>query len=189
MIMEKKSRHALSAGNARSPAVKALLIVAITNFLKVPELASTQCARRGLVCSVPNESHRGIRKPKPVAETIIDVEDEELHLHKNGRKNCKTEGRGPIEWIVAVDAAVICQCPVAWAARLAALELKQVEPDAAAAPAVANADDAADIAEVAAEAGISLARKLLHALHPSSRSEGCPSAVPLPSQLVRAATV
>ncbi|KAG9016675.1 hypothetical protein FRB90_002539 [Tulasnella sp. 427] len=109
-----------------SPAVKEPLIIAITNFLK----------------------------PKPVAETIVNVEDEELDLDKNGGKTRKTEGRGPIEWIIAVDAAIICS--VVWAVRLAALELKKVEADAAAAPAVAEAAGAAEIAEVAAETGISL---------------------------------
>ncbi|KAG8999905.1 hypothetical protein FRB90_011920, partial [Tulasnella sp. 427] len=115
-----------------------------------------QCARRLLVCSHPNESRRGIRKAKPVAKSIVHpdgteetiyVEEEEEEVDEKSGKNRWKKGRGPIEWIPAVDAWLIC--PITWAAHLAALDLKKAEADAAAA--------AAAVAEVAATAEVAKA--------------------------------
>ncbi|KAG8972595.1 hypothetical protein FRB90_010178, partial [Tulasnella sp. 427] len=155
-----------------------------------------QCARRGLVCSYPNESRRGIRKAKPVAKIIVHpdgteetiyVEEEEEEVDEKSGKNRKKKGRGPIEWIIAVDAWLIC--PVAWAAHLAALELKKAEADAAAAAAaVAEAAAAAEVAEAAEAAAASLARKISPPHH-HSRAEGYASAIPPSSQLARTAPV
>ncbi|KAG8980097.1 hypothetical protein FRB90_007828, partial [Tulasnella sp. 427] len=178
-----------------------LLILAIMNFLKVPGLASKQCARRGeRLCSYPNESRRGIRQPKPVAKIIVHpdgteetiyVEEEEEEVDEKSGKNRWKKGRGPIEWIIAVDAWLIC--PVAWATHLAALELKKAEADAAAAAAaaaaaVAEVAAAAEIAEAAEAAAASFARKISPPHH-HSRADGYASAIPPPSLLVRTAPV
>ncbi|KAG9017227.1 hypothetical protein FRB90_001286 [Tulasnella sp. 427] len=128
-----------------------------------------QCARRGgRLCSYPNESRRGIRQPKPVAKIIVHpdgteetiyVEEEEEEVDEKSGKNRWKKGRGPIEWIPAVDAWLIC--PIAWAAHLAALELKKAEADAAAAAAaVDEAAATAEVTEAAEAAAAALASKI-----------------------------
>ncbi|KAG9005772.1 hypothetical protein FRB90_010206, partial [Tulasnella sp. 427] len=119
-------------------------------------------------------------KAKPVAKSIVHpdgtedtiyVEEEEEEVDEKSGANRRKKGRGPIEWIPAVDAWLIC--PIAWAAYLAALELKKAE---------------AEVAKAAEAAAAALARKLSPPHH-HSRIEGYASAPPPPSQLVRTAPV
>ncbi|KAG9005770.1 hypothetical protein FRB90_010223, partial [Tulasnella sp. 427] len=157
----------------------------VPSFLTANYPMISQCVRRRHLYSFTNESGRGIRKPKPVAEAIIDVGNEEPDVDKNGSKKRTKECRGPIEWIIAVDVGVVC--PVAWAAHPAALELQKVKANFA--TAVAEAAAVADVVEDAAEAATFLTRKVSPLLCPSSRAECCASAPPLPPQLVQAAPV
>ncbi|KAG8992805.1 hypothetical protein FRB90_000896 [Tulasnella sp. 427] len=149
-----------------------------------------QCARRGFICSYPHESRRGIRKAKPVAKIIVheDGTEETVYVKKGEEevdeksgKNRKKKGTGPIEWIIAVDAWLIC--PVTWATHLTALELKKAEADAAAAAAAAAA-----VAKAAEAAATFVARRISPPHHPSC-AEDYASAIPRPSQLLRTAPV
>lgn len=78
---------------------------------------SSQCARRGYLCRYPSESRRGLRKERPTEIRVVDgveVEvaiEEEIEYHPDGRRKRK-KGRGPLEWINAVDTAFIT--PAAW---------------------------------------------------------------------------
>ena len=87
--------------------------------------STSQCARRHILCSYPTESRRGLRKTKrrtimrDGVEVVIEDDDgvddepeEDCGMDKRKRK----KGRGPMEWIVAVDGWLVT--PAAWDAHL-----------------------------------------------------------------------